>query len=554
MKILYKILKWTCITVVALVLCILLAGVAFFETVDMLEPQFTPDPGTAVVSDSIRVWKDNYAKFNKYGIVEMRISGNAFERGEAIGKLVPDLLAEQEKAFVDQLYEFVPSEFYRRFLMRFIYMFNRDLGKNVIEEYRQEIRAMSEYCTHDYDEYGTPYQRQMEYHSAHDIGHVMQDYMLVGCTAFAIWGDKSKDGELLIGRNFDFYMGDDFSSRKIVLMERPDSGYAFMSVTWPGMIGILSGMNEKGLTVTINASKLETPKMSATPISLLSREILQYASNIDEAWKIACSRRTFVSESILVGSVADNRAVIIEKTPSEISLYDTAENGDNQVICTNHYQSDLFKSRDVNMDNIRNSDSGERFLRTGFLLDSLKKIGPAEAALILRDKKGYSVPDVGYCNELTINQLIAMHSVIFRPASLQMWVSTYPWQCGEYICYDLDKMRTSEGPADADIDENTIPADEFLDTGDFAKVMEFKRMLPEIRSAAGMERVIPQDSLDYFCALNPLYFNGYNVVGDYYAASGDNESACKYWDKSLNCTMKRTERQAIENKLARIRH
>ena len=510
-SVIFKVLSWAFGIPLALIAIAALACVWLHATADLGEPEFVPSQVPVVqVNDSLRRWGSSSLRIDPDGLYEMRVCGGPFERGEAIGKLGEDLLYQQEKAFADKLFEMVPSSRYRAFLHYFITIFNRRMGASVPLEYRQEIKAMSASCTHEFDEFGSPYERQMQYHSAHDIGHVMQDYMLVGCTSFAVWGRESADSSLLMARNFDFYMGEEFAKNKLVLFEKPDSGYAYVSVTWPGMLGVVSGMNTQGLALTINASKLEVPSSSATPISILVKSILQYASNIEEAETIAASFKTFVCESILVGSANDGRAVIIEKTPSAMGIYSpegdsessrmTAASSANmvsqlggavesvrqgvasssaadvsshgcgsgtgwladfssgdsvasldeasvvtRVICTNHYQSDRFRDDPVNVENIRVSDSGYRYRRVQQLLDSLGSIDYLKAAAVLRDIRGVDGEDVGYCNDLSINQMLAMHSVIFKPAEKKIWVSTSPWQFGKFVCFDLDEVFGEEG-------------------------------------------------------------------------------------------------------------
>ena len=460
-SVIFKVLSWAFGIPLALIAIAALACVWLHATADLGEPEFVPSQVPVVqVNDSLRRWGSSSLRIDPDGLYEMRVCGGPFERGEAIGKLGEDLLYQQEKAFADKLFEMVPSSRYRAFLHYFITIFNRRMGASVPLEYRQEIKAMSASCTHEFDEFGSPYERQMQYHSAHDIGHVMQDYMLVGCTSFAVWGRESADSSLLMARNFDFYMGEEFAKNKLVLFEKPDSGYAYVSVTWPGMLGVVSGMNTQGLAVTINASKLEVPSSSATPISILVKSILQYASNIEEAETIAASFKTFVCESILVGSANDGRAVIIEKTPSAMGIYSpdgdyassrmtAASSGGasavTRIICTNHYQSDRFRDAPVNVENIRVSDSGYRYRRVQQLLDSLGSIDYLKAAAVLRDIRGVDGEDVGYCNDLSINQMLAMHSVIFKPAEKKIWVSTSPWQFGKFVCFDLDEVFGEEG-------------------------------------------------------------------------------------------------------------
>ena len=643
-SVIFKVLSWAFGIPLALIAIAALACVWFHATSDLGEPEFVPSQVPVVqVNDSLRRWGSSSLRIDQDGLYEMRVCGGPFERGEAIGKLGADLLYQQEKAFADKLFEMVPSSRYRAFLHYFITIFNRRLGASVPLEYRQEIKAMSASCTHEFDEFGSPYERQMQYHSAHDIGHVMQDYMLVGCTSFAVWGRESADSSLLMARNFDFYMGEEFAKNKLVLFEKPDSGYAYVSVTWPGMLGVVSGMNTQGLAVSINASKLEVPSSSATPISILVKSILQYASNIEEAEKIAASFKTFVCESILVGSANDGRAVIIEKTPSAMGIYSSEGGSESSrmtvvssanmdsplagasssvrqgvsssstadgsshgcgsgsgrladfssgnsaaslggasavtwIICTNHYQSDRFRDDPVNVENIRVSDSGYRYRRVQQLLDSLGSIDYLKAAAVLRDIRGVDGEDVGYCNDLSINQMLAMHSVIFKPAEKKIWVSTSPWQFGKFVCFDLDEVFgewdtsrnsfseyaqltgvsgsathsrcTIVGDSGFSDDEMSIPADKFLETEEFRNVLKFKAMQQTLATASKSRREVPADSLSLFVSWNPSYYGTYVSVASYLESLGKNAEADEYYRRALSCPMKLSERQHLETRLS----
>ena len=566
-KTIKKIFKYTSCVLLSL-LVILIAGVCYlYFSADMLSPKHEPGiimtkvshadttimvPAEVLYNDTLdlRYYDGNFLRHSESGLWELFVKGDAFQRGEAIGKLSSDLLHYQEKVFVDQIREIVPSDSYLKFLRFFIVLFNRHLGENVLEEYRNEIYGISLSCTHEYDFIGTPYERQLNYHSAHDLGHAMQDYMLVGCSSFATWGTQSADSSLLIGRNFDFYVGDAFAENKQVAFYTPDQGYKFASVGWPGMIGVLSGMNETGLTVTINAAKSAVPTGSATPISILTREILQYASTIDEAFAIAKKRKTFVSESILIGSAKDGKAAIIEKSPEKTVLFKGKES--DRLISTNHYQSEEFSKDERNMENIRTSDSPYRFARLEELINENMPIDASKAASILRNHKGLQDADLGLANEMAINQFIAHHSVIFQPEKRLMWVSTSPWQCGKYVAYDLNKIFNDTINLQHEIYSSnlTIPADEFTETPEFQHLLTYKKLTPLLLKKIRKKEKIEEHVLKTYEASNPSLYYVYEVMGDYYEAMQQPQQAIAYWQKALKKPIpKLQEKERIQQKI-----
>jgi isopenicillin-N N-acyltransferase-like protein len=548
MRFLKKILKFFAWFLGILLLILVIFCIYVWKVSDIKPPVVADQSAVrlqrAALDSTAYTLGNNWIRKSKYGLYEMYTSGAPFERGTINGKLSRELIVSQEEAFTHQIKKMIPSTSYLKFLKYIIGFMNKDLSDHVIPEYKDEIYGISMSASDSFQWIGSNYSRQLNYHAAHDIGHALQNLMLVGCTSFGAWDTKTENGALILGRNFDFWVGDDFAKNKIVSFVAPQRGHKFAFITWGGFIGVVSGMNDKGLTVTINAARSDIPwSGAATPVSLVAREVLQYAGNIKEAVAIAHKRKMFVSESFLIGSAADHKSVIIEKTPDTLAVYDPQSDN---IECANHYQSDLFKTQKLNMEQMAGSASVYRYKRTQELLQQNYPLTPQKVAGILRDYKGLGGADIGVGNEKAVNQFIAHHSVIFMPDSLRMWVSTSPWQMGEYVCYDLRKIFAMNGlKADAEIaDVNlNIAPDSFLNTPVYAKFMLFRQAKMNWMDKLGV-------AVNQFVPNNPQYYDAYRLTGDYYLQHKDYEKAINAYQAALGKEIAtQAERKSIEGKI-----
>jgi predicted choloylglycine hydrolase len=519
---------WRVLAVIGLLIC---TGIIYILMVSRTAPPKIADQSSlrwqrTENSPGFYSLKNSWLRKSRSGLYELYVEGKPYERGVVNGKLTKELLQQQEVYFNDQINKMIPSKFYLHFLKYFVGWFNRNLDKYVTPEYKEEIYGISASASDKYDYIGNNYQRILNYHAAHDIGHALQNLALVGCTSFGTWGSRSADSTMIIGRNFDFYVGDHFSENKIVAFVNPSEGHKFMSVTWGGFIGVVSGMNDKGLTVTINAAKSRIPTGSATPVSLVAREILQYAENIKEAEAIARNRKMFVSESFLVGSAEDGKAVIIEKTPDSMSVYDPEKN---YIICANHFQSPGLEGLSSNQVQIRESASEYRYRRLQQLLDSTRENTVQRTVDILRDRRGLNNEDIGLGNEKAIDQLIAHHSIVFEPEKRLVWVSTAPWQLGKFVCYDLNKvfalagMKSDREIADSSLD---VPADSFLLSPAYRQFLRFH----QDKQAVMDGQFVDPDSL---IASNPNFYQSYELAGNECFNRKDYRRAAGYYRQAL---------------------
>ena len=506
-------------------------------------------------SDSVFVSGKNSLLKNKQGLWELYVEGDPLEIGLNTGALSDSLLQQQEKIFFSRIEDIVPSKLQQNLLRNFLKWYNRKLYSYVPQEYKTEIYGVSQYTSHDFNNIAPQYQRSLYLHAAHDIGHALQDLALVGCSSFAAWNEKSEDGNLILGRNFDFYGNDAFAENKIAAFINPKEGHKFMMVTWPGMIGAVSGMNVEGLTVTINASKSKIPMIARTPISILTREILQHAATIDEAIAIAKKRPVFVSESIMVGSANDNKAVLIEVSPKKMDVYDVPNS--DQLICSNHFQSEDLKDEKRNQLQIINSHSEYRFERMQELLSENSKINPKIASDILRNKEGLKNIPLGYGNEKALNQLMAHHGIIFKPKEKLVWISANPYQLGEFVCYNLDAVfnaKKTDAVSSFQSEQLNISKDPFVQTAAYQNYQKFRTEDDKIDWYLKNKQTISLEFIQNYQSLNPDYWVVYYKAGLYFYQKKEYQLAKVNFEKALTKEITTVpDKTAIEKYLKKLK-
>jgi isopenicillin-N N-acyltransferase-like protein len=106
---------------------------------------------------------------------------------------------------------------------------------------------------------------------------------LTECSTIALPSEAAPDGVARMGRNLDFDAGGILDKRSVLIIYHPAGKYQFAAIGWPGMIGVLSGMNEYGLCLAnMEVDRQMRPPM-AMPYTLLYRTVLEQCRTVDEA-------------------------------------------------------------------------------------------------------------------------------------------------------------------------------------------------------------------------------------------------------------------------------
>ncbi|MFI5403202.1 MAG: C45 family autoproteolytic acyltransferase/hydrolase [Planctomycetota bacterium] len=202
----------------------------------------------------------------------------------------------------------------------------RDTEPFIPEAYREEMKGIAEGA-------GLPYDEVLV------VNTMVDRFQTIACSTVVAAGDATKGGEVYFGRNLDFPGRNLLQKMTVVIVWSPEGGTPLAAVTWPGMLGVLSGMNSEGVsgaTMLVHKGRERRPGL---PYLLMYRQALEGAKTKDDVFaSISKAKRTSSNNFMVVD--ATGASEVIEFDPEE-AVRRPATNG---CSCsTNFFASDELR-------------------------------------------------------------------------------------------------------------------------------------------------------------------------------------------------------------------
>ena len=409
--------------------------------------------------------------YNKeqFGIHQAFLFGTPFERGQQFGFWTKDLLQKQEDSLLKKLDEIFPKiAQYGIFFFSMGWFYGLD--DYFQENWTQEMYGVSKYAPQGDLYFTSTYTRQLAYHGIHDLGQMMIDHGLVlgACTQIL----KKNNDSWLIGRNFDFEAGPVFDQDKVLKWVFPENGYSFVSIIFSGMVGVITGINEHGVYIAINAAGSDDFTRLGTPTTLIALKALQNSRTADEAVEIIKNSKPLITDIFVVADKGP-LTFIVEKTPKRVQII----RKDSSHVVTNHLQHEAWKDDKKNKSRKLQNTSIKRFHRGNNLLNGITNSQDMVDAL--RDKVNIE-NKISYGHRASIDALIASHSIVFEPKTMSLYVSKGPSLSNEFMGINLASSFENKKPIFLDI----IPADKDFIDYDFNQVKAEIKTLKKSRELA----------------------------------------------------------------------
>jgi len=400
----------------------------------------------------------------KRGVQLVHLEGTPEEIGAQHATLLRERMIADEQELWDGFANVVPFWPARALMFDLGRVRYLDVAAGMPEARRRELAAQA--ATFQPDPFASKiptYQRMVTLHALYDIALGFEKSPLLGCTAFGLPPGDTEDGHTIFARVFDFEATEIHDDGKVVFLVHEDGKIPFASVAWPGLAGVLTGMNAEGVAMAVHGGRAREPVTKGMPTVLSLREALSSARDTPEAIEVLRKQPVMVSHIVFVAD-AQGRLARVERAPGvDAFVKETRE----RVGVTNHFEGPLAEDpRNVEVKN--RTTTVPRKKRIDQVLAELPAKGGSvpRAIAMLRDHGCADEPSCALGDRRAIDALIATHGVVADLTTKTLWVSEGPHLSGRFV--KVDPTLLVQGN-DALGEPETFPADPVLRDGRYAE-------------------------------------------------------------------------------------
>lgn len=378
------------------------------------------------------------------GFLILHIKGTPYEMGYQHGVLLKDHIRALMKEYIEKhILKIIYKGAYQTkegygLDSDFIDAPMRTLEKHLPLEYREEIKGLAKGAEITEEEalwintFGDIAEQK-------DPRNIFKS--LLQCTNVVVFGKATKDGRLFHGRNFDWGSEGIAHKHALVVVAEPEKGNKFVSIGWTGIVGVVSGMNEKGISIAEETiATTEDFTLEGVSLLFLLREAIQYSNNIEDVIKIITKRPRTAGYHITIcdGKIPDVR--IVEYSAHHYAIRKPL--ADNTIHGGEKYdQPLLYEYRRLPEPQVPRTDSStpsRNFRLSQLIKENYGEIDYKKMIEFMSDKKvvkaeGEGITPSSVCNADTL------HSVVFDPKGLKFWLAqgVMPACDGEYLEFEL---------------------------------------------------------------------------------------------------------------------
>jgi isopenicillin-N N-acyltransferase like protein len=286
---------------------------------------------------------------------------------------------------------------------------------------------------------------------------------------------------LWVGRSFalpGLADGGDAASAPVISIVHPTGRQAWAGIGWPGLTGVVTGINAAGLVVTVHPARTRDVRTArgALPLALLARDVLEEDVDLDSAIKRIESTPTLGAGAFVIVDGAHGHWAVVDRSPTRVGVRrDPTSRAVGDVLGSTAFADDPENDRQA-----RTSAAVARVARA----EKLAQTPPADAnavAALLRDRRSLTDEGLPLGHRSAVDDIAATHVVVFDPGSLQMWVGDGIGAAARMRGFDLRHELRDEG--DRPVPPADLAADSGADAGPAEAIAAARRELRAARRA-----------------------------------------------------------------------